>query len=365
MKIAVFTEYYPSSENPGSGVYVHTRAAAYRAAGHEVRVYRVRPGPATWAEHAGVSVLAAEAEPLRDEYQRFAPDVLAVHTPHPSAPHTQLAAALTTPRVAWIHGYEAMLTALCGYHQGLDRALSLLHDARKLWRLRRWLSGAAAVVYVSEWMRRTAERNLSLRHPRSAVIPNPVDVDRFRPADHPRADPVSRALVLRPLNWVHGVDVSVTAFAGLSGTELRIVGLGPDAPDLRALATRLEAPVIIEERAVPHAEMPALLKAHDFLISPERKIPTQGVAMCEAMACGLPVIAVRAGGIPEYLRDGVDGFLVRPGKPADLRRAVLELISQPERAREMSRNAREYVTMRCSASLIISKELELLATVGT
>ncbi|UCC49258.1 MAG: hypothetical protein JSV41_03515, partial [Gemmatimonadota bacterium] len=107
MKIAVLTHYYPSSENPGSGVYVHTRAAAYQAAGHTVRVYQVRSGPATSSELEGVRVLAAEAEPVRAEYERFAPHVLAVHTPHPSAVHTRLAAVLPTPRVAWIHGFEA------------------------------------------------------------------------------------------------------------------------------------------------------------------------------------------------------------------------------------------------------------------
>lgn len=363
MKIAVFTEYYPSSENPGSGVYVQTRAAAYRAAGDEVRVYRVRPGPATWAQHAGVSVLAAEAEPVRDEYEGFAPDVLAVHTPHPSAPHTQLAAALTTPTVAWIHGYEAMLTAFRGYHRGLNRALSLLHDVRKLSRLRRWLADAAAVVYVSDWLRRAAEASLRFRHPHSAVIPNPVDTDRFTPRRAPFSSGRPHGLALRPLRGVQGLDVAVDAYAGVHDTELVIIGTGPEAERLRSQIARRQAAARLEERAVPHDEVAGLISAFDYFVVPARSA-TQCLAMCEAMACGLPVVATRVGGIPEFLHDGQHGFLVRPGKPAELRRAIIRLVSEPERAREMGRQARAYVDKRCSIARSVARELELLAAVS-
>jgi glycosyltransferase involved in cell wall biosynthesis len=362
MKIAVLTQYYPSSENPGSGVYVHTRAAAYQAAGHSVRVYRVRPGPATASELEGVRVLAAEAEPVRAEYERFAPDVLAVHTPHPSAAHTRLAAVLPTPRVAWVHGFEAMLTAFRGYHRGLDRALSMLHDARKLWRLRRWLAGADAVIYVSDWMRRAAERSLGFRHSQTEVIANPVDMDRFTPRRAPFTDDKPQGLALRPLRDVQGLDVAVKAYAGLRDTELVIIGTGPEAARLRAEITRRNAPARLEERALPHDQVPALISAFDYFVVPSRSA-TQCLAMCEAMACGLPVVATRVGGIPEFVRDGQDGFLVRPGRPADLRRAILRLVNEPERAREMGRQARDCVEMKCSAARTVPRELDLLARV--
>lgn len=364
MKIAVLTEYYPSSENPGSGVYVHTRAAAYQAAGHTVRVYRVRPGPATSSELEGLRVLAAEAETARAEYQRFAPDVLAVHTPHPSAAHTRLAAVLPTPKVVWIHGFEAMWTAIHGYHRGLARATSLLHDARKLWRLRRCLARAAAVVYVSNWMRRTAERGMQFRHPHTEIIPNPVDVERFQPsARGARPDARLRGLSLRGLRAKYGLDTAVSAFASLQETELTIVGTGPDANRLRAQIRESKAAVTLEERAVPHAEVPALMSQFDYFVAPART-EAQGVAMCEAMACGLPVIASRAGGIPEFVCEGEDGFLLQPGRPSELRAAVLMLVREPERARSMGHRAREHVAAKCAASHVIPRELELLARVA-
>ncbi len=361
MKIAILTEYYPDRENPGVGAFVHQRAEGYQAAGHEVRVYRVRSGPTLASSYDGVAVVSADPEAAHTDLRRFRPAVVALHTPYPGLPHTSLAETLQAPRVVWIHGFEAMLTALHGYHRGLDRPLSLIHDIRKLWRLRRSLFGAGAVVYVSNWIRRTAERGMRFRHPRTQVIPNPVDLERFQPSDRPRTGGRLTGLVFRPLSTIHGLDIAVAAYAGLRETELTIVGVGPDADSLRAQIDQSKAPVSLEERGVKHSEVPALLAAHDYFVSPERKTPTQGVAMCEAMACGLPVIAVRAGGVPEYVRDGTDGFLFRSGKPSALRRAVLALVSEPERARRMGHRAREYVAERCSAAEVIPAELALLA----
>lgn len=364
MKIGVFTEYYPDANSPASGVYVHVRALAYMSAGHDVRVFRVRSGAANSYEYGGVTVVEGDVVDLKTSHDEFEPNVLAVHTPHPGSPHTRLAESLPTRRVLWVHGYEAMLTALHGYHQGFDRALSLLHDIPKLWQLRRSLAAADAVVFVSRWIQRAAQRGTHFRHRAARVIPNPVDLDRFRPAQNPRDPGPPRGLVLRPLNPAHGVDVAVAAFAGLTETELTIIGEGPDAGRLRELIRRLEAPVRLEERSVAHDDVPGLLTAHDYLIAPERKTPTQGVAMCEAMACGLPVIAVRAGGVPEYARDSIDGFLVRRGDAASLRRAVLKLVADPERARAMGRSARDYVCETCSADRVIAAELETLAGVA-
>ena len=64
MRIAIFTEYYPDHEDPASGVYVHLRAAAYRATGHQVQVFRVRKGPPRSVEYGGIPIATAETEAL-------------------------------------------------------------------------------------------------------------------------------------------------------------------------------------------------------------------------------------------------------------------------------------------------------------
>ncbi len=359
MKIAVFTEYYPDQDDPATGVYVHTRAAAYARAGHDVRVYRVGHNSRRAYEYEGIPAVAGDRDSVRADCLEFRAQVVALHTPYPGIPHTRAAESLDLPRVIWVHGYEAMLTALHGYHRGFARLRSLLHDTRKLLRLRHSLARATATVYVSDWLRRTAERNTRFRHPRTEVIPNPVDVDLFSPGAASSTAAASRGLALSPLRRVHGLDQAVQAYAGVEGTELTIIGIGPEGDRIRESIRRVDAPVKLEERVVPHREIPDLLRRFDYFVAPARSA-TQGVAMCEAMACGLPVVATRVGGIPEYVRDGRDGFLVPPQRPEELRRAVLALTRDPDRARTMGREARQYMVQKCSVPKTVAADLKLL-----
>lgn len=340
---------------------MHTRAAAYAKAGHDVRVYRFGHNSLRSYEYEGVNVQDGDREALQADCEQFNAHVVALHTPYPGSPHTRLAERLSLPRVVWVHGYEAMFTALHGYHRGLARILSLPHDARKLWRLRRFLAGSAAVVYVSQWMRRTAERSMRFAHPCTETIPNPVDVQRFRPmAAARRTDGRLRGLALRGLARKYGLDIAIAAYAGLSETELTIVGTGPEARLLRRQIEASHAAVTLEERAVPPAEVPRLMNEFDYFVAPART-EAQGVAMCEAMACGLPVVATRVGGIPEYVREGRDGFLVPPQRPEELRRAVLALARDPQAARSLGREAREHMVDKCSLPKTVGADLHLLA----
>jgi glycosyltransferase involved in cell wall biosynthesis len=62
--------------------------------------------------------------------------------------------------------------------------------------------------------------------------------------------------------------------------------------------------------------------------------------MIEAMACALPVVASRAGGIPEVVEDGLSGILVAPGDADELARALAALEGDPERRRRLGAAAR-------------------------
>ena len=85
-----------------------------------------------------------------------------------------------------------------------------------------------------------------------------------------------------------------------------------------------------------------------------------GLAVVEAMALGKPVVASRVGGIPELIRDGVDGVLVPPGDAPALSRALARLLADPLSARRIGRAARQSVEGRFRLEDTLRSLLELL-----
>lgn len=107
-----------------------------------------------------------------------------------------------------------------------------------------------------------------------------------------------------------------------------IAGDGPDRARLaRAAADRGVAGRVVFTGMVPEAEKGDHYRLADAYVMPSRK-EGFGFVFLEAMACGIPVIASRADGSREAVRDGLLGALVDPGDPAELLRAVREALRQ-------------------------------------
>ena len=89
----------------------------------------------------------------------------------------------------------------------------------------------------------------------------------------------------------------------------------------KTLHWRDDCPTVFLLGARPHEEIPLWMNACDVLCLPSLSEGLPNVAL-EAMACGLPVVASRVGGVPEIVRDGVNGFLVPPSNPGALADAL-------------------------------------------
>ena len=170
-------------------------------------------------------------------------------------------------------------------------------------------------------------RDHGLRAP-SQVVSNGVDLDAFSPG--PPDEPLRRRYGLpdgRPLILSVGrlspekrADVLIEAVARQETPDavLALAGAGPDAQRLRALAARLG----VSERVrflgfIPAADLPGLYRLADvFAIASEAEL--QSLVTMEAMASGLPVVAVNAGALGELVHPGENGFLTRPGLAGDV-----------------------------------------------
>jgi glycosyltransferase involved in cell wall biosynthesis len=93
---------------------------------------------------------------------------------------------------------------------------------------------------------------------------------------------------------------------------------------------------------LPHDQMPELFATFDVFAHPCIEEPF-GLVIVEAMARRRPVVAANAGGIPEIIRDGVDGVLVPRREPTALAHAITSLLDDPQRAARLVEGGGERV----------------------
>ncbi len=118
---------------------------------------------------------------------------------------------------------------------------------------------------------------------------------------------------------------------------LKIVGDGPLGADLRA---RFSGPQFLGY--MKHGEeLNNLIRGARAVVVPSEYYENCSMSVLEAMAFGRPVIGGNIGGIPEQIRDGVDGYLVEPGNSDALAQLMDKLAADPELARRMGINARQ------------------------
>lgn len=188
---------------------------------------------------------------------------------------------------------------------------------------------------------------------RLVVIPSGVDLDRFAR--------VMPSLDLRHALGIPGDHVVVGTVAAMAGHKdyptlleaaaevvhaenhvtFCAVGDGPMRSEIEARARRLG----LGRRFVFcgfQDDVGAYLRLFDVFVLASR---TEGLgsSLLDALAVGLPVVATRAGGIPEIVSDGINGLLVPPSDPAALARAILTVIRDRDLRERLRANARSSV----------------------
>jgi N-acetyl-alpha-D-glucosaminyl L-malate synthase BshA len=202
------------------------------------------------------------------------------------------------------------------------------------------------VTAVSEFLREETYRTFGCDGCEVLVIPNFINKAEYFPVTDPAmrcklAPPDHRVLVhisnFRPVKRL--VDV-VRVFAGVRKemkATLVMVGDGPDRDPAQREAVRLgvQGNVRFAGRVDDVAD---LLRGGDLFLLPS-ETESFGLAALEAMACGVPVIASRVGGLPEVVTEGESGFLADVGDVATMTDRAIEVLRDPERLEEMRRHA--------------------------
>jgi glycosyltransferase involved in cell wall biosynthesis len=219
--------------------------------------------------------------------------------------------------------------------------------------LREKAEAARFVVTISEFNRALLERECGAAVGEKVhVIRCGVDVDALAPA--PRRPPALPTFAcVASLREYKGHAVLLDAVrllrARLPALRVVVVGDGELRRSLEARIARDGLREVVELRgALPHQEIPVVLGGATALVLPSvtsRDGQMEGipVALMEAMAAGVPVVATRLSGIPELVRDGESGLLVPERDPAALAAAMERLAADPALAARLAEGGRRAV----------------------
>lgn len=228
-------------------------------------------------------------------------------------------------------------------------------------RLMSWLS--AAVVFNSRAV--AAHYSPPVRADRAHVIYPGISVPPVAPN---RIEPDElRILLLGNLTPQKGTDVAVRAAAAVAAspgrTVLRMVGpIDPEhRKELEALARSLGAAGVVEFPGPTDQPARALEWCNVMLVC--TPFEAFGRATAEALTSGRPVVAIRSGGSPELIEDGVTGYLVDPGDIEGLR-VALERTKDPVTLRKLSANAARLNHERFTEADAARQFAEVFATVA-
>lgn len=177
---------------------------------------------------------------------------------------------------------------------------------------------------------RAAAAMIGERAPRAriTVIPHGVDLERFRPGLKPAAHGLARPIVMAAgaVDAHKRLELAVEAVARLGRGSLLVLGEGPAAADLDALAERRLGPGRYLRTTAERDAMPAWYAGADCFTLPSRT-ESFGLAYLEAMACGLACVAPDDAVRREVIGDG--GLLCAIEEPAAYTAALGEALARP------------------------------------
>jgi glycosyltransferase involved in cell wall biosynthesis len=243
---------------------------------------------------------------------------------------------------------------LAAWSAGVPVVASALHSTglpdRVEWMNRRLARWTDAFIAVAEHHGRYIAQNEGCPAAKVRVVPNGVDVERFRPrpADErlraelglaPGAPVASIVAALRPeKDHELFLRVATRVHAQVPRARFLVVGDGPRRGMLEDLSRQLGVGEVVKFLGT-RPDVCDLLTLSDVLVLTS-KMEANPVSILEAMACERPVVAPRVGSIPESVADGETGLLAAPGDEQALAAALATLLTDRPLAGRMGRAAR-------------------------
>ncbi len=383
MRIAYLTQPYPPMVS-GAAIVAEHLAKEMANRGHQVLVIAASEKEDAYTQVEGnLTVLRLRSinNPLRvgqkilvfprytvlKALDDFQPDVLHAHEPVQMgaigleyARAKQIPITITTHQLPWFiasylpnkFGVRKIVEALLWKYAGwvMNRFSSVISPTRTISRIIKNKTGAKART-ISYGI------NLQVFHPHSCLKEQNTTREAFNiPKDVPIILYIGR---LDTDKSVERVIIATAAVIRESEAYLLIVGDGNQKQSLMELCMSLgiEARVRFPGFISDKDQLARIYRTCSLFVTAS-EIETQGIAILEAAACGLPIVAVKATCIPEIVHHGVNGYLNNSGDVGVMSRSIERILNDPAKTHEMKIKSRA-LAEKFKAELTFSKHEKL------
>ena len=336
---AVATELGKALASRGHTIHFFSQAAPFRLGRYSKNIFFHEVEAMTYPLFECPFYLLALASKIAEVAYYEKLDVVHAHYAIPHAVSALLARQMLEERCPERKCFR-IATTLHGTDITIVGADGSMRDAVRL-----AINKSDGVTAVSSYLREETVRDFSPRVP-IEVIPNFVDCSIFKRM--PMLD--TRELLglgdgkvvihisnFRPVKCIGDVLAVFDRIRSRIPSTLLLVGDGPERSEAE---TWVRAHGLVDSvRFLGKIDdIVPLLSTADLMLMPSNA-ESFGLAALEAMACGVPVIGTDAGGFPEFIRHGVDGFLLPPGDIDGMSRCSMEILEDEGRWRKFSEAA--------------------------
>jgi 1,2-diacylglycerol 3-alpha-glucosyltransferase len=333
-------------DGAGHQVEVIAPSVTGRASVEETAHGLVRRVPTVPAPFGYQLRVAYRPDAVRAALKAAPPDVLQIHHPFPlSLSALRAARSLGIPVVAVNHTIPE-----CSLYGLRNRPVLYPFAVGAFRRYLVWFLNQAKAVSTPTHTAARLLKGMAFKG-EIKVISNGIDTERFSPAADRAGARASLGLPEKPtLLYTGRLDAEKdmetwlrAAARALRSVDAHLVvgGQGADRPRLERLAEELNlAGKVTFPGYLPLNDLPTLYQAADaYCIT--SAVELQSITTLEATASGLPVIAARAGALPELVVAGINGYLVSPGDISGFAAAIANVLANPEAGRKMGAASRK------------------------
>ena len=332
----------------GHDVYFITYAQPIRMKTNDPRIHFHQAAVVSYPLFDHSPYTLSLAVKMLEVFESESLDILHVHYAIPHSVSALLARQMAAPRrlpfITTLHGTDITLVG---------------NNPNFLPITRYSIEQSDGVTSISHYLHRRTLEEFAVKHP-IEIIPNFVNCDLYcrkanpalRAEWAPDGEPILMHLSnFRPVKRILDAIEIFVMVRGKMPAKLVMIGDGPDRAPAEALARRrgVEKDVLFLGK---QNEIREKLGQADLFLLPS-ELESFGLAALEAMACEVPVIATNAGGVPEVVEHGVDGYLVEPGDVTSAAQYAIEILSRADRGREMGKLARVNAKKKFCANDVI------------